>query len=186
MPIIFQRKYFQFVYGVLRNYNEQHSIMSCSKLQTNFNLNLSGVPVMGVIQQQQQPPILNINNSASSNQSVGVPSSPLARRYNNNNSSGSENSYMNAAMMGQHHFLVQDQFQQQQVQQPLQQLPQPQINNIRLPALNEADLVDDRDESEPLIPPRTTSKLTGIRTVHPQTPPRGATRGNFGFIFQVV
>ncbi len=127
---------------------------------------------MGV--QPNHPSILN--NSASSSQSVGVPSSPLARRYN---SSSSENNYMNAAVIGPHHYLVQEQFQQQQQQQlPLQQQPQQSVNNIRLPALNEGDLGDDRDESEPLIPPRTTSKLPGIRTVHPQTPPRGATRGN--------
>jgi hypothetical protein len=126
---------------------------------------------MGV--QPNNPSILN--NSASSSQSVGVPSSPLARRYN---SSSSENNYMNAAVIGPHHYLVQEQFQQQQQQLPLQQQPQQSVNNIRLPALNEGDLGDDRDESEPLIPPRTTSKLPGIRTVHPQTPPRGATRGN--------
>ena len=126
---------------------------------------------MGLI---QAPPAI-LNNSASSAQTVGVPSSPLARRYNN---SGLENNYMNSAVIGAHQYLAQDQFQQQQ-QQPIQQpqQPQPPVINVRLPALTEGDLGDDRDESEPLIPPRTTSKLPGIRTVHPQTPPRGAIRG---------
>lgn len=62
---------------------------------------------------------------------------------------------MNSSVVNQHHYLVQEQFQQQV---PSQQLPQQQI---RLPALNESDHGDDREESEPLIPPRTTSKLTG-------------------------
>ena len=124
---------------------------------------------MGLV---QAPPAI-LNNSASSAQSVGVPSSPLARRYN---SSGSENNYMNSGVIGAHQYLAQDQFQQQQqpVQPPQKQQP---VINVRLPALSEGDLGDDRDESEPLIPPRTTSKLPGIRTVHPQTPPRGAIRG---------
>ena len=121
---------------------------------------------MGLMQQPPVPALLN--NSSSSQSATGAPSSPLARRYtNNNNSSASENSYMNAGVMG---FMIQQEQMQQQQQQPL--------NSVRLPALNEADHHnDDRDESEPLIPPRTTSKTPGIRTVHPQTPPRGATRG---------
>jgi len=61
--------------------------------------------------------------------------------------------------VNQHLYLVQDQFQQQV---PCQQLPQQQQGvNVRLPALNESDHGDDREESEPLIPPRTTSKVTG-------------------------